>query len=142
MKPTATDPDLASEFLKPIGGPGSRRLRLALVENDWQTHCVLRKIFTTLGWEVESAMTVAGGIALLDGNLDALILDPSLPDGDGLDVLRWVRLRRLKARVVVVTEGDDPARVAAIRQFRPDALVRKPVELDAVIRALGTDRTG
>lgn len=109
------------------------------MEDDWRTHVALRSAFERLGWEVDSAMTVAGGLALLDQRPDGLILDLALPDGDGLDILRRVRRKRLKPRVVVLTAADDPERVAAIRRLRPDALVRKPAELAAVLRALGAE---
>ncbi len=136
MQPTASDPDYPPGFIRTTGRQAPK-LRLVVVEDDWRTHSALRRVFTALGWEVESAMTVAGGLALLEGDPNGLIIDLKLPDGDGLDILRRVRLQGLRARVVVATGVDDPDQIAAIRRLRPDALVRKPVELDAVIRALG-----
>jgi len=122
--------------------PGSTsKPRLLLVEDDLRTQSALRKIFTKLGWEVHSAMTVAGGLALLRlFPPDGLILDLMLPDGDGIDVLREVHSGQLGTRVAVTTGVLDGDRLEAVRLLRPEAVVRKPVDLELLIRALGPGR--
>lgn len=122
-------------------GPGDPpRRRLLLVEDDWRSHSALRKIFMKLGCEVHSAVTVSGGLALLDLNPEGVILDLMLPDGDGLGVLRKVRSERLASRVVVTTGVEDPDRLEEVRRLRPDGLLRKPFDFDELFRALGFDR--
>ena len=113
------------------------KLRVLLVEDDWRTHSALRKILTKLGWEVYSAMTVSGGLALLHLRPQAIILDMMLPDGDGIDVLRQVRAEQQAAKVAVTTGIEDLARLEEIRQLAPDAMLRKPLELDDLLRVLG-----
>ena len=98
------------------------------------THDALRKIFTRRGWDVVSAMTVAGGLALLDPPPDCVILDLMLPDGGGEAVLRRVRDQKLKTRVAVCTGMEDPARMARISGLAPEALLRKPISLAEVCR--------
>jgi len=39
---------------------------MLIVEDDWTTHDALRRFFIRKGWEVLSAMTVAGDLAMLD----------------------------------------------------------------------------
>ncbi len=115
----------------------SPRRRLLVVEDDWRSHSALRKIFTRLGWEVHSAMTVAGGLALLDKKPQGVVLDLMLPDGDGLGVLRTVRAERLAARVVITTGIVDGPRLDEVRRLGPDALLRKPYEFGDLLQALG-----
>ena len=78
-----------------------------------------------LGWEVHSAMTVSGGLALLDLRPDAVILDLMLPDGDGMEVLRKVRAEKLETKVAVTTGIED--RVSA----RRDPQARSPTPCSA-----------
>ncbi len=111
--------------------------RVLLVEDDWGTHHALRKILAKLGWEVHSAMTVSGGLALLHLEPHAIILDMMLPDGDGIDVLRQIRARNQAVKIAVTTGIEDRARLEQIRKLSPDALLRKPLELDDLLRVLG-----
>ncbi len=115
--------------------------RLLLVEDDWRTHNALRKILGKRGWEVHSAMTVSGGLALLSLNPEAVILDLMLPDGDGLAVLRKAKEDHPEIRVAVTTGVDDRVRLEEIQNLQPDALLRKPLELDDLLRVIETERT-
>ncbi len=114
--------------------------RLLLVEDDWRTHDALRKILGRLGWEVQSAMTVSGGLALLSLNPDAIILDMMLPDGDGLVVLQKARADHPSTRVAVTTGIEDSQRLDEIRNLKPDALLRKPLELSDLLKAIDSER--
>jgi DNA-binding response OmpR family regulator len=123
----------------PASGAGVEptRPRVLLVEDDWGTHSALRKILTKLGWEVHSAMTVSGGLSLVHLKPEAIILDMMLPDGDGIDVLRRVRDTKESMKVAVTTGIEDRARLEQIRKLGPDALLRKPLELEDLLRVLG-----
>jgi CheY-like chemotaxis protein len=121
------------------GGEGPAKPRLLLVEDDWRTHSALRKILGKLGWEVHSAMTVSGGLALLELKPDAIILDLMLPDGDGMAVLLKVRSEQLPMKVAVTTGVEDRKRLDEIRKLAPDALLRKPLELRDLLRVLGIE---
>jgi DNA-binding response OmpR family regulator len=123
--------------IEPVDEPP--RPRVLLVEDDWRTHAALRKILIKKGWEVHSAMTVSGGLALLHLRPQAIILDMMLPDGDGMELLRLVRAENHPTKVAVTTGMEDRARLEEIRKLRPDALLRKPLELDDLLRALRDD---
>ena len=94
----------------------------------------LRKIFTRKGWDVISAMTVAGGLALLAPPPDCVILDLMLPDGGGETILRRVRDEKVRTRVAVCTGVIDPARLAEIEDLGPEALLKKPISLVEICR--------
>src|SRR4051795_9570439 len=110
------------------------RQRMLVVEDDPTTCDLLRAIFAHLGWQVAVASTVAEGLTLLDPPPDLLVLDLTLPDGDGTDLLRHVRTAHLPTRVAVTT-GHDPALLSAVTNLRPDALLQKPIEVADVCRA-------
>ncbi len=93
--------------------------RLLLIEDDWRTHSALRKIFSRLGWEVHSAMTVSGGLALLSLKPEAVLLDLMLPDGDGEAVLRQVRSDCLETKIIVTTGIEDYARLNSVHDLQP-----------------------
>src|SRR4051812_13940425 len=106
---------------------------LLVVEDDRVTRELLRSIFARMGWQVCVASTVADGLARLDPPPDLLILDLTLPDGDGTDLLRHIRSAHLPTRVAVTT-GHNPALLSAVTQLKPDALLQKPIDVEAVFQ--------
>lgn len=119
----------------------SRKRRLLLVEDDFRTQNALRKIFAMRGWDVQSAMTVSSGLALLSTNPEVILLDLMLPDGDGIEVLRKVRSDYPFIRVAVTTGVEDRERLEEIQRLQPDALLQKPLELNDLLRVIESNWT-
>jgi DNA-binding response OmpR family regulator len=109
---------------------------MLVVDDDRTTRFLLRAIFTQMGWEVAVAGSVTAGLSRLDPPPDALILDLSLPDGSGTEILRRIRRDRLPTRVAVTT-GHDPDSLGHVAELRPEALLQKPVSLDELCRVWG-----
>jgi DNA-binding NtrC family response regulator len=89
----------------------------------------------------ENGFTVdyaADGAEALDPGREApdlVLLDLNLPDMDGLEILRRLRLRAPNLRVVVLTSyGDAATAVKALKAGATDYLT-KPIELEALLRA-------
>ncbi len=77
--------------------------------------------------ELQVATSVARGIECLSGDClpDVVLADLCLPDGSGIDLLNWVRERRLPLAFVVLTgSGDQDAVVAALKAGADDYLVK------------------
>jgi len=92
--------------------------RLLVVDDEPVVLDVLRGVLGRQGHRIESAEDVATAQARIDagGDWDALLLDVMLPDGDGMDLLRWVRQRCPDLSVVMITaHGSIPSAVAAMR---------------------------
>src|SRR3954471_4490647 len=108
--------------------------RLLIVEDDAATRHALRGVYEPMGWEVREAGTLAEGLASLDSGPEpcCLILDLTLPDGDGTAVLRRLRDKGFRTRVAVCTGMIDLARLKAAAQLRPDAMLPKPIRLPEV----------
>lgn len=102
------------------------RPRVLIVEDDVPTATASRRLFTLWGWDVEWVDLVTDGVAALDRHFDLIMLDLVLPDGDGVEVFRAVRLLAHPARVAIATGSRtvdlDPG-------LRPDVLFKKPVVL-------------
>src|SRR4051794_19285678 len=111
-----------------------QRHALVLVEDHDTTRRVLAPLLSLNGWHVQTASTVAEGLALLASGPDCVVLDLMLPDGDGETVLRRVRDERLPTRVVVATATGDEARLERIWRLKPDAVLQKPLDVDEVCR--------
>ena len=113
------------------------RKRILIVEDDQFTLAALEVIFGRCGCEVLSASTVAEGLRLLDENPDCIVLDLSLPDGLGIDVLARIRERKMDARIAVTTGSVDPDLLTAAANLHPDVLLRKPVDAKSLLSTFG-----
>jgi CheY-like chemotaxis protein len=108
-----------------------------LVEDEPATSRAMGLLLGRRGWAVSSARTVEEALGAL-GRGPApgwMVLDLTLPDGDGEEVLRHVREAGLPTRVVVASALADPERFDALLALGPDAVLLKPVEIDEVCRA-------
>jgi CheY-like chemotaxis protein len=106
-----------------------------IIEDDTWTQYALGRIFGHEGWAVRSASTVAEGLDLLETEPDCIVLDLALPDGSGAAILRKIREEGHPIRVVLCTRYADAHLAEVIRALRPDAVIAKPVEVDALLRA-------
>jgi DNA-binding response OmpR family regulator len=116
----------------------SKKCRALVVEDDALTHASLRRVLETSGHEVDAVGTVAEAYARL-ATSRCVVLDLCLPDGCGIDVLRYVRERHLPVRIAVNTGCSDQKLLKEVRALRPDALFIKPFdpeELLAWLRAV------
>jgi DNA-binding response OmpR family regulator len=112
--------------------------RVLVVEDERTAREALQLIFALHGWIVSEAATVAEGLAQLDPPPDCIILDLDLPDGPGEVVLQRVRKDHLLSRVTITTGCDDAARLDAVAKLKPEGLIRKPVNIEALLAACGT----
>ena len=113
------------------------RGRLLLVEDDRPTYNALKGILSRRGWEVIVSTTLSEAVGRLNESFSAVILDLMLPDGEGENVLREIRERGLPCRVIITTGSNDPTRLGAITRLRPQAMLKKPIDLTALEQALG-----
>ena len=111
--------------------------RMMLLEDHIPTRRVIRQAFTRRGWDVTEALTISEGLARLDLDdpFDCVVLDLTLPDGDGAVILRKVRTEVLPTRVIVNTAISDLARLREVSYGRPDAMLQKPNDVAGLCRA-------
>jgi DNA-binding response OmpR family regulator len=116
-------------------------MRLLVVEDNARLASLIAKLMADNGQVAD----IAGGVeearaALSLVDYDIVLLDMSLPDGDGRDILNEIRQNHSDSFVLVVTaRGDVVDRVQALNAGADDYIV-KPFsddELVARIRALG-----
>ncbi len=83
--------------------PGSdlRRPRVAVVDDDPLSRSLLARLLQMLGYEAVALADPEAAAALaLSGDIDAMLLDLSMPRVDGFEVLRTVREREAQAQRV------------------------------------------
>ncbi|MGF7031479.1 two-component system response regulator YesN [Paenibacillus mucilaginosus] len=105
---------------------------------------IIRGLRKLIPWEelgvriVGEAWTGQGLMDLIEQEKpDLVITDISMPDGTGIDVIKWVNERKLRTKVIFVSAYQDFAYAKdAIAYGAVDYLV-KPIEKDALLAAIG-----
>jgi DNA-binding NtrC family response regulator len=116
---------------------------LLLVDDDDEFLEILVRRFTRRGMRVACATTAQGALDAAGGqSFHVAVIDRSLPDQDGVDLMVELRRRRPDLRVVLLSgHGDEPAISAARERGAFDYLV-KPCSLatleSAIRRAYGS----
>lgn len=112
------------------GGTGA--LRILVVEDDPSVCRALGRGLRSAGIETRITSALRDGIDNLDWCHVALV-DLDLPDGCGTDLLRAVRLSSRRVRIAVCSGRLDADAIVAASGERPDAVFRKPLDLDRLL---------
>lgn len=112
-------------------------MRLLVVEDDPVLADGLRVGLGACGWTVEPVSRVEDALAALESSgFDAVVLDLGLPDGDGLEILRFVRQRDMDVGVVILSARDDSRDRITGLDTGADDYVGKPFDLDELAARL------
>jgi DNA-binding NtrC family response regulator len=116
----------------------AERRRILVVDDDAAVRFPIRRFLLGRGYEVEEADGVAAGVeAFKARRCDAAVLDFSLGDGDGLELLRSLRTLDPTLPIVLLTaHGSIDLAVQAIKEGA-EQFFTKPVELPALEVVLG-----
>ncbi len=115
-------------------------MRLLLVEDDRPLARVLERGLAEEGYAVDVVSTVNGAREQISVHeYDLAVLDIGLPDGDGLDLCRTIRQRKLGLPILMLTARDGISDKVAGLDAGADDYLTKPFaypELAARVRAL------
>jgi two-component system response regulator RegA len=120
-----------------LAGLAESERTLLIVDDDAPLCQRLARAMERRGFLVATAESVAAGVQAVENAPSAFaVVDLRLTDGSGLDVVKALRNARPTARVVMLTGyGNIATAVAAVKAGAVD-YIPKPVDADAVERAL------
>ncbi len=111
-------------------------LTVLLIEDDLALRATLARALELEGYRVQAADSRAAGEAVFrqpdDALPDLVLLDLGLPDGDGGDLIHWIRSRSGLPVLVTSARYDDAAKVALLDAGADDYLV-KPFSISELL---------
>jgi len=113
------------------------RLRAVLIEDDEGVRRSLQLLLHARGYDVRSYASAAP--FLLDprsDEVDLLVTDYRLPDGDALGVLRAMRRDDWRGRSVLITAFPSAMLIDSARACGFDAVLEKPLRPNELVGAL------
>ena len=111
--------------------------RILVVDDEREIRESVRLILTKEGYETETAESARQALEKLEGERYHLVLtDFRMPDLDGLELLRLVKLHHPQAEVVILTGyGTIDTAVQAMREGAYD-FIQKPIKRVAILRTV------
>jgi two-component system phosphate regulon response regulator OmpR len=102
--------------------------RILLIEDDLRLAGMIKEYLGRAGFHVIHAETGARGLAAHAGEAtDTIVLDRMLPDVDGLEICRKIRVRSDTPILMLTARGDATDRVVGL-EMGPDDYLPKPFE--------------
>ena len=74
--------------------------------------------------------------AIAEANPDVITVDLSLPDGSGLEIVKWARRNSQKIGIVVISILDDDANLLASMNAGASGFISKTAPLDEIVSAI------
>jgi ActR/RegA family two-component response regulator len=109
--------------------------RILIIDGHGPARERLRSCLAGRGWCVDLAGTIAEARSHLDPLPHCILLELALDDGPGEAVLRKVVEDNLPSRVLLCTGVSDPLRLTRAARLGPEAVFRKPIDVEEVVRA-------
>jgi CheY-like chemotaxis protein len=109
--------------------------KLLTVDDDPGFRIFVREAAEDCGFDIEAVATAMEfKAALARGAFDGLVLDLSMPETDGVELLRWLADANARVPILVVSGFDERIREAALRLGEARGLVMAGV-LEKPVRA-------
>lgn len=108
-----------------------RSMNILVVEDDPTIRTLVKAILTKNGNKVSLAETATEGEKMaMNGNLDMIILDLRLPDGNGYDVCESIRVKGVKTPVLVLSAEHETDVKVKVLNVGADDYLTKPFNRD------------
>ena len=103
-------------------------IKILLVEDEKQLVECLVSSLTRRGYDVYSASNGKEALEIeKNNNPDLVFLDLGLPDMDGREVLKGIRLSNPTRKIVVLSGYSDPSTQKELKELGADYFVNKPI---------------
>jgi len=119
--------------------------RVLIIDDDTRLAAMVADYLSTAGFAVDRRPTGLDGLAAVARtSFDTVILDVMLPDIDGFEVCRRIRMRSEVPILMLTARGDDTDRIVGLEIGADDYLPKpfNPRELLARVRAILRRRKG
>ena len=115
-------------------------MKVLVVEDDRDMNRIVSRHLSACGFTVEACQVGNEARSRLnDERFDVIVMDISLPDDNGLEIIRWMRRKGINSAVILLTAKDSVSDRVVGLDSGADDYITKPFsleELSARVRAL------
>ncbi len=106
---------------------------ILLVEDDLMLRGGLKELFEREGYEVTTAASVREAQAKINGGIDMIVLDVTLPDGDGVSLCRQWRSEQMLKPILFLTAKDEEFDIVRGLDAGGNDYVTKPFRMQELL---------
>lgn len=111
--------------------------RLLYAEDEDSTRAIVADQLVQAGYEVDMAVDGQEAIEKLQsGTYNLVLLDIKMPRKDGIEVLKFLKEKKMKPRVVMLTAVEDLSIAISCVKLGAIDYVTKPFSLDALLECV------
>jgi len=114
-----------------------RKETVLVVEDMAEARDFLAGMLRAVGFKVIAAASGQEALKRVDASVDLVLTDQFMPDGDGWDVLRWLRQREFSAPVILVSAAAPLRPVDFPEHLDFDAMIDKPLDPAQLFGVMG-----
>ena len=104
-----------------------------LVEDDEDIRFIVEFLLIEEGYEVNAFATASAFLNRSTPHADLIILDVKLPDGNGIDICRNLKMTESTAHIPIIIMSAHAAEKSILEEACADAFVSKPFDLSYFI---------
>ncbi len=133
---TATNAAMAPE---PASGETAKRGTVMVVDDEPSVLTVVKMILHRAGFAVDTAGTIQQGMDAMTSRrnyYDILLCDLTLPDGHGLDLIRWARELQPEMTSMIITGNATAENAIKALQEGAYDFITKPIMRDVMLAAI------
>jgi DNA-binding response OmpR family regulator len=129
---------------KPSGSDLGAQAQVLVVDDDFNVARAMQTVLSLEGYEVDTTPTGRGALAQFQWkNYDLLVADLRLPDIDGMDVIKKVKLEHPDTAVVIITGFSTVSSAVQAMKLGVSDYLAKPVtdeELKTIVASALTEK--
>ncbi len=112
-------------------------MRVLVIEDNADLRDYLRVALRAEGYEILTARNGKEALAVIDGqDLDAVVTDLFMPEMDGIETIAALRRKLPNVKIVAISGRSGVDYLTVARELGVSHTLRKPFELDELLRAL------
>ena len=112
-------------------------IRLLYADDEPALRELVQNHLSLEGFEVETAADGVEAIALIDKNrYDLILLDVHMPKKDGVEVLKYIKNKKITSRLIMLTGDGDPHIVSECAKYGAMDYLTKPYNYHELIEAI------
>jgi DNA-binding response OmpR family regulator len=114
-----------------------QKISILIAEDDEEIAASLDNILTDKGYDVTLAPDGEQALSRLDeNNFDVMILDLKLPKVGGLEILGYIKSKKLSIKVIVLTAYSDIKSEKICKNLGAQHVIGKPYDVEMLLWAI------
>jgi len=112
-------------------------VRILFAEDDDSIRPIVVRMLQEEGFEIEAVDDGTGAIEALKKNVyDLILLDIRMPTKTGLDVLEFMRAKKIRTRTIMATALDDTATAIQTLKLGANDFITKPYSIELLVSSI------